>query len=303
MKRMPFLCNASVRTVPTNRRRLLKALAMASLTASLPLTARAADEEFGRIRQRGRLRIAVYENFPPYSGASADPGKGIDADLGRALAAKLGLVPELIPFKAGEDMGDDLRNMVWKGHYLRGEAADVMMHVPVDPAFAEANDKVRIFGKYHHEALALARRKGSRVPLPVGSAAVALEVFTREKIGVEGNTLADSFLLGVMRGRLRDNVVHFHSVEDAVKALADDRVAAVLAPAGELEGATRGDERIVVDVAGYGELKRGRWPLGMAVKTEATDLEAALERALSELRADGTVARIFAQYGVSLRES
>lgn len=301
MKRMPALCNDGDAAVPTNRRRLLKALALASLTAALPPGARA-DEEFDRIRQRGRLRIAVYESFPPYSGMT-EAGKGIDAELGRALAGKLGLQPDLIPFPAGEDMGDDLRNMVWKGHYLRGEAADVLMHVPVDPLFAEANDKVRIFGKYHHEALALARRKGSRVPLPIGSAAIALEVFTREKIGVEGDTLADSFLLGVMHGRLRGNVVHFRSVGEAVKALADDRIAAVLAPAGELEGATHGDERIVVDVAAYGELKRGRWPLGMAVKAEATDLAAALDRALGELRANGTVAGIFARHGVTLRES
>ena len=39
-----------------------------------------------------------------------------------------------------------------------------------------------------------------------GSAAVALEVFTREKVGVETASLADSFLLTVLNGRLRDNV-------------------------------------------------------------------------------------------------
>ena len=42
-----------------------------------------------------------------------------------------------------EDMNDDLRNMVWKGHYLGTQPSDVMMHVPVDEHLAKANDKVR----------------------------------------------------------------------------------------------------------------------------------------------------------------
>ena len=128
------------------------------------------------VRKRGRLKVAVYNNFPPYS----DAGKGIDVELGKALAAKLGLQAEIIGFLAGEDMGDDLRNMVWKGHYLRGEPADVMMRVPVDPVFAQANEQARIFGVYQQEVMGMAR-VASRIPAPRGSAAVALEVFTREK--------------------------------------------------------------------------------------------------------------------------
>lgn len=274
-----------------NRRTFLKTLAAVPF-AGLAL----ADEQLDAIRQLGRLKIAVYDNFVPYS----DAGKGIDADLGIALAERLGLVPQVIGFKAADDMGDDLRNMVWKGHYLRGEPADVMMHVPVDPILAQANDKVRIFGAYHHESLAMAR-DASRIPVPRGSAAVALEVFTREKIGVEGDTLADSFLLGVLRGRLRENVVHFHSVGEAAKALGEGAVSAVLAPRGELEAALPGNQRFAVDEAKFAELSGGRWPLGMAVRADAPDLAAALQKALEGLKADGTVAAIFKRYGVTLQ--
>jgi hypothetical protein len=73
-------------------------------------------------------------------------------------------------------------------------------------------------------------RVASRIPSPNGSAAVALEVFTREKIGVEGDTLADAFLGSVLQGRLRSNVSHFRSIGEAVAALKDERVAAVMAP-------------------------------------------------------------------------
>lgn len=276
-----------------DRRHLLKALAALPLAALAPARA---DEQTSAVRQRGRLRVAVYDDFAPYSSA----GEGIDVDLGRALAARLGLTPDIIGFKAGEDMGDDLRNMVWKGHYLRGEPADVMMHVPVDAVLAEANDKVRIFGAYHLESLAMAR-DASRIPPPRGSAAVALEVFTREKIGVQGDTLADIFLLSTLRGHLRENVVHFHSVAAAAHALAEGAVAAVLAPRGELETVLPGNSRFVLDEARFAELTVSRWPLGMAVKAEATQLSGDLTRALAELKQDGTLAGIFRRHGVTLQ--
>ncbi len=278
-----------------NRRRFLQSIAALPLAAALPALA---DEQMDAIRKRGILNIAVYNDFAPYSEAE----KGIDVELGKALARKLGLQPSIIGFKAGEEMADDLRNMVWKGHYLRGDPADVMMHVPVDKILASANDKVKIFGQYHVETIAMAR-VASRVPAPNGSAAVALEVFTREKIGVEGETLADSFLLGVLRGRLRDNVMHFRSVREAVKALGEGAIAAVMAPRGELEGALQGETRFALDEANLPEMNPRRWPLGMAVKAEATDLAAALEQALGELKKEGAVAAIFKQFGVTLRDA
>ncbi len=254
-----------------------------------------ADEQMDTIRKRGRLQVAVYNNFPPYS----DAGKGIDVELGQALAAKLGLQAEIIGFMADENMSDDLRNMVWKGHYLRGNPADVMMRIPVDAEFAKANDKVRIFAPYHHEVMGMAR-VAKRIPAPSGSAAIALEVFTREKIGVEVDTLAASFLGSVLHGRLRSNVVHFRSIKEAAKALDEDSISAIMAPLGELDGALAGDTRFAIDEAKLGELSPKSWPIGMAVKADADNLGAALSGALSELQKDGTVAAIFKRHGVTL---
>ena len=243
-----------------DRRLWLKTLAALPLAAVLPVLA----DDLAAIRQRGRLRIAVYNDFPPYAMAG---GKGIDVEIGRAIAGKLGLTPEIVGFKADDDMNDDLRNMVWKGHYLGTRPADVMLHVPVDEVLARANDKVRIFGAYHRESLAIARDPARIQPL-AGSAAVALEIFTREKIGVETATLADSFLLGVLNGRLRENVVHFRTIADAARGLADGRVAAVLGPRAEIEAALAGESRFAIDAARFPELKIDSWPLGLAVKAE-----------------------------------
>ncbi|MBP6037665.1 MAG: transporter substrate-binding domain-containing protein [Azonexus sp.] len=273
------------------RRHFLTALAALVLAAPLPTLA---DEQYDAIRKRGRLSVAVYNNFAPYS----DAEKGIDVEIGKALAAKLGLTPAIVGFNADEDMNDDLRNMVWKGHYLRGDPADLMLHVPVDKRLSDANDKVKIFGPYHMETVAMAR-VASRVPVPTGSAAVALEVFTREKIAVETESMADSFLMTVLRGRLRDNVVHFKTVKEGVKALGDGAVAAVLANRAELEGALAGDTRFALDLAALPEMTISRWPLGMAVKAEAPDLATALEGAMAELVRDGTIAAIFKRFGAT----
>ncbi|UCV27414.1 substrate-binding periplasmic protein [Ferribacterium limneticum] len=275
-----------------DRRLWLKALAALPIFSALPALA----DSLETIRQRGRLRVAVYNDFPPYAMAG---GKGIDADIARAIAGKLGLTAEIVGYNADEDMNDDLRNMVWKGHYLGAQPSDVMMHVPVDEHLARANDKVRIFGSYHLETLALARNP-ERVPHALaGSAAVALEIFTREKIGVETASLADSFLLGVLNGRLRENVVHFKTVAEAAKGMAEGKVAAVLAPRAELEAALKGQDKAVLDSPKFPELKVDHWPLGMAVKVEEQALAEAIGSALADLKKDGTIAAIFKRHGIS----
>jgi ABC-type amino acid transport substrate-binding protein len=279
-----------------NRRLWLKALAALPVAVSLPAVA----DSIESIRQRGRLRVAVYNDFPPYSLAG---GKGIDADIAQAIAEKLGLAAEIVGYNADEDMNDDLRNMVWKGHYLGTQPSDVMMHVPVDEYLARSNDKVRIFGGYHVETLALARNP-ERVPKALsGSAAVALEIFTREKIGVETTSLADSFLLGVLNGRLRENVVHFKSVADAARGMAEGKVGAVLAPRAELEAAVKGQDKVVLDSPKFPELKIDSWPLGMAVKVEDQALAEAIGGALAGLKTDGTIAAIFKRYGITHQAS
>ena len=276
----------------SKRRRFIAALGALALAASVSAGAESLDD----IQKQSVLKIAVYNDFPPYSFA----GHGIDVDLGAALAERLGVKPEIVWFNAGEDMSDDLRNMVWKGHYLGGRMADVMMHVPVDARFAEENDKVSIFGIYHLESVAVARDP-AKVPAPVGSAAVALEVFTREKIGVELATLADSFLLGTLNGRLKDNVVHYRSVALAVDGLKAGEVAAVMAPRTEIEAAVAKDPRFPIAAVQMPELRINGWALGMAVKADSPRLAQALGQTLDTLQQDGTVDKIFSRYDVSHR--
>lgn len=276
------------------RRQWLAGLLAIGLSAAFPVLADESVDGLSNVKQKGRLRVAVYNDFPPYS----FDGKGIDVELGRALAEKLGVTAEIAWFNADEDMNDDLRNMVWKGHYLGALPADVMLHVPYDKHLAAQNDKVQIFAPYHAEVLALAR-VASRVPEPSGSAAVALDVFTREKIGVEIASGSDGFLLSVLNGRLRDNVVHYRTVTLAAAGLRAGEVAAVMAPRAELEDALKRDSAYPVSVVKLPELRTDRWPLGMAIKSNHGPLAEALTAALTGLQKDGTVASIFSRYGIT----
>jgi L-cystine transport system substrate-binding protein len=49
------------------------------------------------VRERGQLRVAIYTEFAPFS----DQGRGIDVEVAQALARKLGVAAELLPFKDG----------------------------------------------------------------------------------------------------------------------------------------------------------------------------------------------------------
>lgn len=285
------------RTRGAERRGFLLAAGALLAATVLPVHATAQLE----LQQPGALRIAVYADYPPYSLA----GTGVDIALGKALAARLGLNPEIVEFTADEDMGDDLRNMVWRGHWgsahnMAQRVADVMLHVPVDRHFAASQRRVAIFGPYHLETMALARNPAA-VPPPAASAEASFEVFTREKVGAEVDTHASDFLLHVLNGRLRDNVVHFRNIPLAIEAMKRGDISAVLGTQTQLEGALNGSDGFAVDRLEMREMRVSAWPLGMAVKVEHTALAAALADALADLQRSGELARIYAEHGLTHR--
>ena len=273
----------------------LRALFLAAGLAAASIASAAGDVP--ETQTPGRLRVAVYADFPPYSAK----GKGIDIDLGKELARRMGMEPEVIEYTADEDMSDDLRNMVWKGHYLGTRPADVMLHVPVDKYLADNNEQVRIFAPYHVESLAVARDP-RRIPPVTGSAARALEAFTREKIGVETASLADDFLMSVMNGRLRENVMHFTTVAQAVQAMKQGQIGAVMAARTEVESAVGTGTAYEISAVTMPELRIKGWALGLAVKAGNDPLAEALGKAMQEIDRDGTLAKIFTDNGVTLQK-
>ena len=250
-----------------------------------------------QIKEKGVLRVAVYKDNYPYSYLEQGQMRGIDVDLARALAKHLGLGMSTMNLTASdESMSDDLRNAVWKGHYLGGGTADVMMHVPVDKEFAQENDQVLIFAPYYREEMLIAHDH-TRVP-DVSS----LLVFIKEPIGVELATFADTFLSMAERGRLVSKLRHYANFRLACQALKEGEIAAVLAQRAQLEACFKDDsEQFRLSMVPT-PVKLLSWPVGMAVKENAADLKNALSDALSELKRSGTLAALFEAHGVTYVE-
>ena len=269
--------------------------ASAALLAA-PVFSQDNDDPLAAVKSRGVLEVAMYDAFPPwsYKGADNRPA-GVDVDLGKALAEKLGVSFKARLFAADENMGDDLRNNLWKGHYMGGGVADVMLHVAADPQFAAKEDKVDFFGAYFHETVSVVYHPAK---LEAFESPLAL---TGHKVGVEIDSISDYYMSGAFNGRLRTAAVRKPSLLEAVTAFKAGEVEAVMAPRGELQGLL--EQAGIPDVAFKEQqlvgMFRTAWDVGVAVKsTDSKALRDALAKALDELRAEGRLAAIFAAHGI-----
>ncbi len=273
---------------------IIRSLILA-LAGVVGLSQLAAARPLDDVTASGHLRVAVYRDFAPFASGPSDNVKGLDVELGKIIARRLGVKKvEYLVVTAGDTVADDLRNGVWKGHYLGYGVADVMLHIPVDKYLAVQNDNAYIFAPYYREQLVIAidpRQTG-------GTDLIA--AFGEHKVGVEGDSLADNYLLGAFGGRLRDNVVHFHSVAAAVNAMAQGKVAGVMGLRTQVEAALKKHHRhFRISSMPLPGLTVRSWLIGMAVKVDSHDLANAIEPIIETMARDGTLAKLFAKYGMT----
>ena len=270
---------------------------LACLGAALLLSAGAiaADAyDLAQVKARGQIRVALYKDFEPFADDEKG-GSGVDFDIARLLAEKLGVKLQPLWFDADENTDDDLRNMVWRGTLFGYGPADFMMHVPVDKEYMAKNDKVIFFAPYYRERFAIARNLERVDKLE------SLEAFRSQKIGVEGATYPDTILLSADAGAYRANVVHYKTAGEAIQGLKNGEVSAVMAMQGELEGGLAGAKGFAISEPPLPVINRRQWPLGLAVKAGHEELARALQQALNELASDGSLAKAFARHGVTYR--
>ena len=246
------------------------------------------------IKNKGVLSVSLYKDFPPYSYVAEGKQAGIDVDIANALATKLGVSSQIRFVGADENVEDDLRNNVWKGHYLGGGVTDVMLHMPVDNAFSEKVDKVKFVAPYQLEQVAFAfdTNKVGKQP--------TLANFMSDPIGVEIDTLSDLYLLEAMQGQISKNIRHFDNLTKASTALKAGEVAGIMGPRGELEGLLKErPENIQIQSLVTPGLARSNWAMGIAVKADNEELVKAVNESMAALVKDGTVKKIFEQHKVT----
>lgn len=246
-----------------------------------------------QIQEKGALRVAVYKDFPPYSYTESGQLKGIDVEIGAALAKQLGVGVEYMQVIADENMDDDLRNAIWKGHYLGGGTADVMLRVPYDLAYAAKNDQVLFFAPYAHENIVLLY-DNEKIP-----SVINLQVLQHHTVGVEVDSVGSFYLSNIFNGQLIDSLHHYIDFKEAIAAFKAGELAAVIGMRGQIEGDLAEQQAnwqlAPMQMRGL----KSEWDVGLAVKQEYQALAEQLSTAMTHLRENGQLTKIFAQYGMS----
>ncbi len=294
------------------------------LVSLSPASARLLDD----VVESGYISIAVYTDFPPFSYQENGEPKGSDVEIGREIARRLGLEPRWHWHEAGENVDADLRVAVGKGNAIRNwDVADFMLRVPFDLEFAIRNELVAIMAPYQSETFLLAHdvRKIETFP--------NYAIFMYEKVGVELDSIPDFILSGMFGGRLNRGIVRYPNLTDATNALRAGEVSAVMGLSGPVESMVSGAENINVfqpplaglltpqrvircpdikkDWTSKVEIEaectyemaepRTEWDIGMAVRQDSRDLGYALEDLVMQMVDDGTMEKIYAQYGMTYR--
>jgi len=266
-------------------------------------TVQAQIRSYDTMIESGVLKVAVYEDFAPYSFKDHDQPRGVDVDLAAALAKALGVRMELLWAPPGEKLDDDLRDSIWRGSALRNQQlADVMMRVPYDRDYSLkrddqgelANGHVVMFGPYQTECWQVAydRRRMDAVP--------SVAVFQEHPIGVEVDSVPSFYLTSVFNGMLSAKTHHYPSLQQAFVAMKGAEVDAVMGMRGEIDWQVHqaNDKNLALGENAYPNMGRQRWEIGMAVHESNHQMAYAIEEALEALIHDGSVQKIYASYGL-----
>lgn len=282
--------------------RLLSAL-MLTVLALWGQGVSAQVRSYDTIIAAGVIKVAVYQDFAPYSFKVDGQPRGVDVELAQALAAALGVQLELMWAPPGEKLDDDLRDLIWRGSQLRDQQlADLMMRVPYDKTYTQKrndvgeleNDHVVMFGPYQTERwqVAFDRRRLEAVP--------SVAVFEKHPIGVEIDSVPSFYLTSIFNGQFGPSTHHFPSVEQAFGALHAGSVDAVMAMRGEVDYQLHkaADPDWALAENAYPNMGRQQWEIGMAVHESNRQLAYAIEEALETMIREGTVQKIYTGYGM-----
>jgi ABC-type amino acid transport substrate-binding protein len=216
--------------------------------------------------------------------------KGIDVDIGAALARGLGVKADYLDLRADADINDDLGAGVWLGSF----PGDVMLHVPFDRRIEAGNDQIKLVAPYDTQGLAMAvdRSKAEK--------ARDFALFETDKVAVEVGVMADVILLSARDHKLIDHVVHVRGIAKAAEAYDRGEVSAFYGEAAIVENLAHTVSR-PASIIHPQYVLAGEWTLCAAVGADAPELGAAIGEGIAEIERSGEMQHIFAAYGVLWR--
>lgn len=267
------------------------AVVMMAAAYGAPAAARPLDE----VVAAKSLRVIAYLENAPFSWLDGDVPKGIDVDIGRAIARELGVDADIVLRMQGEKADDDLRVNISKGPLTGGGTGDLMMHVPIDREFATRNREWAVIGNpYFQERVVVA------IHPELTGANPTFDVFKTNKIGVQVGTVADYFLMRYQDGALIETISHHVKPEAGIKEFVAKDIAALMGVRSKTEALLH-DQGLKADFVEppMDGIVRSNWIVGMAWKDNSRDLGYAVDAALGKLKASGELEKIFKGHGVS----
>jgi polar amino acid transport system substrate-binding protein len=233
----------------------------------------AAARSLEMVQARGVLSLCAHPNSLPYASKTADP-PGFQVELGRALAKELGV-------------GLAMEWIVVPSQVFRADC-DIVLDAIADPE-AQADTGLRLSKPYYSAGVALAVPEGSGI-------AGFDDLDGRTKVGVLVGSVA-AWLLN----QRHVPTSSFGFEEDMLDALAAGEIgaAAVTPLAAGYYNLTHPARPFTVLPPGEGE-RELVWNEAVGIRRPDDKLRDAIDAALDRLRADGSLDRIYAKYGISL---
>ena len=252
------------------------------------------------IIESNEITVAVYSDFIPFSYRENGKAKGIDIEVAKHIAKQLGVTLRFRWITADENVEDDLRNNLWKGHFLKRSVADLMLRVPYDKEYSELRDdigervheQVHMFAPYHTESwkIVFNTKKIDDVS--------TMAVFQYHDIGVEVDSIPQFYLLSVFNGRMRNKTKQFPSLALAISAMSEQKIDAVMGLRSQVSHYQHQLNSPTYQLAtnAFPMLGKQQWDIGMAVKSDYRQLGYAIADVVEAMVNQGQMKKIFDQY-------
>ena len=247
----------------------------ASGSASASASGSASASAEMKLVKEGKLLIATSPDFPPFENLENGEMVGLDIEIGKAVAEKLGLEPEFVSLQF-----DSILTAV-----AAGTQADVgISGLTVDPERAKTVD---FSDSYYVDDLSVAVMKNNADI----TADNADEALNKEGvvIAVQSGTSGETY---VKENYPKATVQPYGNSTDAFAALQSGQANAVCTNKAVVErmlANAYADAQVVKSIATGEEY-------AVAVAQENKALTAAINKALEELQADGTIDALVAKY-------
>lgn len=245
-----------------------------ALLAAVAFVVPAAARSLDAIRQRGAIEECAHPNALPFASRHGER-PGFQIELGQALAKQLGVTLEPI--------------WIIGPHQIRRVGCDIVTDAIDDPD-AQEESGLQLSKPYYRTGVVLA--------VPADSSITSLDTVDHHaKIGV---MLGSTASVTLSQHGFTTSVFGFE--DDMLQALADKEIAAAAASraaVGYFNTTHPGHTVRIVDIDSIApDLS---WNVAVGMLKPDAKLREAINAALAQLTADGTIRRIYAGYGITLQ--